>query len=344
MDEGEDIPALFYLEHVVADGRILKNGQQQVVSQKLQFVEINAEGIPQNAGPAPYLDYRPLTETEQATIWPEIDNPEWLRQDFEKPVIAYTIQYLVPQHIQDVKTQRLALINKVEREVAIRLRRAMTYWDSKAESLKHQEKAGKRNAKLNLAKAMAKTEAEAEELSDRLQRRLQQLAQEREFATLPPVVKGGALVIPKGHLCRLMGVELDESSVPIGRTEVEQMAMAAVMAAEQRLGWVPRDVSAIRGLGYDVESKDPESGSLIFIEVKGRWHLKHQVTVTRNEILCSRNEPDKFCLALVEIDKNGARPPVYLKRCQLGDPSFTLNSGNCDIRRSIESAQEVMHP
>lgn len=340
MDEGDNLRALFYLEHVVKDGRTLRSSQQQVISQKLQFVEINAEGNPQNAGPAPYLDYRPLTEAEQAAIWPEIEGSDWLRQDFEKPVMAYAIQYLVPQHVQDVKTQRLALIDKVEREVTIRLRRAMTYWDSKAESLKLQERAGKRNAKLNSAKAMAK----AEELSDRLRRRLRQLAQEREIATLPPVVKGGALVIPKGRLQALMGLAKPDDSAPFGRAEIEQMAMAAVIAAEKRLGRDPRDVSATRGLGYDIESKDPDSGSLVFIEVKGRWHLKDQVTVTRNEILCSRNEPDKFCLALVEIDENGAKPPIYLKRCQLGDPSFSLNSGNYDMRRLIESAQEVMHP
>ena len=46
-------------------------------------------------------------------------------------------------------------------------------------------------------------------------------------------------------------------------------AMEAVMAKERRLGREPRDVSQDRR-GYDVESKDPASGQLYFLEVKGR--------------------------------------------------------------------------
>ena len=45
--------------------------------------------------------------------------------------------------------------------------------------------------------------------------------------------------------------------------------MDAVMAAERRLGYVPRDVSAEK-LGYDIESAVPGTGRLRFIEVKGR--------------------------------------------------------------------------
>ncbi len=41
-------------------------------------------------------------------------------------------------------------------------------------------------------------------------------------------------------------------------------------SAEKELGRIPRDVSAERGIGYDIESKDPETGSLYFIEVKGK--------------------------------------------------------------------------
>ena len=59
-DDGEELRALFYLEHAVQDGRIGRGGQLQVVSQRLQFVEIDRNGQASDAGPAPYLDYRPV--------------------------------------------------------------------------------------------------------------------------------------------------------------------------------------------------------------------------------------------------------------------------------------------
>src|SRR5262249_11223830 len=56
-DPGEQVRVLFYLEHAIQDGRVTRSGEQQVVSQRLQFVEIDANGVTRDAGPAPYLDY-----------------------------------------------------------------------------------------------------------------------------------------------------------------------------------------------------------------------------------------------------------------------------------------------
>ena len=52
-DDGEDTRALFYLEHAVQDGRIARGGGQLVVSQRLQFAEIDRAGAIRDAGPAP---------------------------------------------------------------------------------------------------------------------------------------------------------------------------------------------------------------------------------------------------------------------------------------------------
>lgn len=40
---------------------------------------------------------------------------------------------------------------------------------------------------------------------------------------------------------------------------VEQLAMNAVVEAEKALGRMAKDVSAQRGLGYDIESIEPSS-------------------------------------------------------------------------------------
>jgi len=180
-------------------------------------------------------------------------------------------------------------------------------------------------------------------LADRLQRRQAALARQREITTLSPIVKGGALVIPAGLLRRLSEDETgvaDLSVDPAMRKKVERLAMEAVMEAERGLGRIPRDVSDQRGIGYDIESKNPETGQLYFVEVKGRAEARNTVTITRTEILCSRNEPDKFRLALVVVGDRGPQPPRYARDLPFGEPDFAETSRSYDLSRLLETAGE----
>ncbi len=86
--------------------------------------------------------------------------------------------------------------------------------------------------------------------------------------------------------------------------------MRAVIAAEQGLGYLVRDVSAEK-CGYDVESRTPTTGMLRFIEVKGRTVGAETVTITKNEILTGLNKPEQFILAIVEVDGDAAQPPKF---------------------------------
>jgi predicted nucleotidyltransferase len=54
--------------------------------------------------------------------------------------------------------------------------------------------------------------------------------------------------------------------------------------------------------GFDIRSRDPITGDLYFVEVKGRVAGATTVTVTKNEILTGLNKPDRFVLALVAVD------------------------------------------
>lgn len=94
--------------------------------------------------------------------------------------------------------------------------------------------------------------------------------------------------------------------------DVENIAMDAVMAAERALGREPRDVSAAK-VGYDIESRDPRTGSLHFIEVKGRRSDGDAVIVTRNEMLTGLNKPEFYVLAVVLVDRGFAREPLYVR-------------------------------
>jgi hypothetical protein len=114
--------------------------------------------------------------------------------------------------------------------------------------------------------------------------------------------------------------------------------MQAVMDAERRLGFIPRDVSGEK-LGYDVESAIPNTGLLRFIEAKGRVNGAATVTVTKNEILTGLNRPEDFILALVLLDADRARVH-YVRRPFEKEPDFKATSVNYDLKALLALATE----
>jgi superfamily II DNA or RNA helicase len=318
-DPGDKPRLLFYLEHAVQDARKTRSGTYQVVSQRLQFVEVGPDGAYRDAGMAPYLDYRGATADERAALH-KVTGADWLKDDWEHKVLAFALRALVPRHIEEVRRQRVPLVDKVEEQVKARLQKEINFWDRRAQDLKAQEAAGKQT---RLPSRVA--EDRANRLSDRLQTRLRALKDERTIMPQPPRVVGGALVVPLGLLRMHHAAEAaPPASEPdvAAREEVERLAMEAVMAAERALGREPRDVSAEKGRGHDIESRDPKTGDLYFIEVKGRALGADNVTLTRTEVLCGLNVPDRFRLAVAVIENGAARAPVYVTELDWGQPGF----------------------
>lgn len=203
--------------------------------------------------------------------------------------------------------------------------------------LKEEELAGRVNARINSARARQR----ADELQSRLERRMQELEQERQLAPKPPVVVGGALIVPVGLLQRLKG-ERDEGAEPAtfarDRDHVESLAMATVMEAERHLGRDPRDVHE-ENRGYDIESGIPGTGRLLFLEVKGRAAGARTVTITKNEILTALNKPDEFLLAIVPVDGEVAGAPRYVRRPFQREPDFGVTSVNYDLDDLLARAE-----
>jgi superfamily II DNA or RNA helicase len=307
---------LVTLEHAIRDGRPGRHGQPSVVSRRMQFVMIDEQGKTVDAGPAPYLDFRPLRPDETEAAHKLLD-AEWLKGDIEKTAMHFAIAQLVPEHLRETRERRLAEIDRVEGEVRARLRREISYWDGRAEELALREQAGK-GGRLNSGNARAY----AQTLTERLDRRLRQLSEERDIQALPPQVKGAALVMPIGMLRPRTGSAPDGfAEDALARQEVERLAMEAVLAAERTLGREPRDVSAAK-VGYDIESRDANSGHLHFIEVKGRIDGADSITVTTNEMLVALNAGERFILAIVPVSDGGfAQRPVYVRRPFEGAPA-----------------------
>ncbi len=332
-DPGTDIRALFYLEQSIHDAQTTRSGDRRVISQEVHFVEIDAQGRVRNAGSAPYLDYRAATADEIAQVQPHLE-AEWLSgEHLEHVASSYAIEALVPRHLARVRERREELINKTMAAVKERLTKEINYWDFRAHQLRLEEKAGKPNARMNSQRAQQR----ADELAARLQRRMEELELERQISASPPVIVGGALIVPAGLLWA--------GNVPADirdRRITEQIAMRAVMEAEIALGNAPRDVSA-DNLGYDIESRDGRTGQLRFIEVKGRREEAETVTVTYNEIRALCNRPDTGILALVEIDGDGTpHPPRYVRRAFTREPEFPIASVNVDLRELLDMSEEPL--
>jgi hypothetical protein len=322
---------LFYLEQSIRDARTLRSGTPgayRVVSREVHFVEVNMAGDVRVGGGAPYLDYRPATDEEcaqLAALQPALFSAEQFGAAQERIATAYAINQLVPRHLEEVRRNRLELIAKTEAAVNERLTKEINYWDHRANELREHERAGRPNARLNWQKAKQR----ADELAARLDRRMSGLQQEKEIVAEPPIISGGTLIVPIGLL---LG---DRTPPEVLDTRItEQIAMHAVMDCERRLGHDPRDVSADK-LGYDIESRDPASGELRFIEVKGRWAGADTVTVTRNEILCALNVPEQFILALVLVGECQAASTCYIRKPFTKEPDADVSSVNYDLHQLL---------
>ena len=76
---------LFYLEHAIQDASLTRSGERRVISKRMLYVELDADGATRHVHYAPYLDYRPLAEDEPkgAEI---LDRPEcgWITRQLEQ--------------------------------------------------------------------------------------------------------------------------------------------------------------------------------------------------------------------------------------------------------------------
>jgi superfamily II DNA or RNA helicase len=324
-----DPRVLCLLEHEITDGRTTRKGDPITVSKRMQFVELGPDGTMRDAGPAPYLDYRPPTDGEAAAIAPLLDDP-WLTSDLESVAVSHAIGTVSPKHLAEVRDRTERLVDRTIRAVHDRLTHEINYWDLRYVTLQDEEAKGK---KTRLSSEMAKRRRD--DLQRRLEERTRELELQKRLAPRKPVLKGAMLVVPAAMLTTSGDGDDDETPTAEERRRIELVAMEAVMRRERALGNEPRDVSR-ENVGYDIESRVPgvPPGTLRMIEVKGRVAGSRTVTVTRNEILTAKNSPDKWILALVEVDDDETDVTYLIEPFRnLQDPDFSVASVNFLIDR-----------
>ena len=332
-DPGLEIRVLFTLEHSIRDGSSLPGGEGRVISRRMLYVEVDAEGKTRHLHNAPYLDYRPLADGEPG-LEEILARPEcaWITRDLEQQARGEAIAHIVPEHVSEVRDRRMASVGKTRSAVKERLTKEITYWDHRAEQLRLEEQAGKAGARLNSGEARRR----ADDLQDRMQRRMAQLDREEQISALPPSVIGGVVVVPAGLIAALSGRPEPRESPDTQASAAR--ARAAVMEVERGLGFEPVD-REFEKLGYDIESRVPGTGRLRFIEVKGRATGEDSVTVTKNEILTAFNKPDDFILAIVEFLEDGRHRVHYLRQPFQREPDFGVTSVNYRMAELIARAE-----
>ena len=283
---------------------------------------VDPDGDTRSAGYAPYLDARPAGPDEVALVRPLLGE-DWLRQDLEQFGRDYAIAEAVPDHLNEVRERTTERVTKAMGAVKERLTREVDFWDNRANVLREQMEAGKQ-PKMNPDRARAR----AEDLAGRLKRRLADLQAEEQLHALPPVVVGGALIVPIGLIREIQGEHPPDHVHETA--EVERRAVDAVLAAEARLGRKATEM-AHNNPGYDVRSLTPD-GHLLFIEVKGRIAGAETVTITRNEILHGLNKPDHFILALVQVDHDDTAHVRYVTHPFAGTEDMYFNVTSVNYR------------
>ncbi|HNQ78439.1 MAG TPA: helicase-related protein [Acidobacteriota bacterium] len=335
-DWSDKARVLFSIEHAIQDASITPSGEQRVISRRVLFVEMDETGSCKGINYAPYLDYRPLKKDEpsieEIVACPEL---KWITKELENKALGHAIANVAPGHLNEVMTNRIEWIKKARAAVKDRLAKEINYWDHRAQELKYQEQAGKTNAKINSQEAQRR----ANELAARLDKRIKELDREEQISSRPPVVLGGFVVVSAGLLAKITGKEseIKEANSPDTQAAAAK-AREMVMEAERRLGYEPVD-RELDKLGYDIESRDPKTGRLRFIEVKGRISGATTVTVTKNEVLYSLNQPDNFILAIVQFFEDMDPTVHYIRQPFKREPDFGVTSVNYDFAELLKKAE-----
>ena len=128
-----------------------------------------------------------------------------------------------------------------------------------------------------------------------------ELEREQHITSGVPTVTTGLIIVPIGLITQLRNPAKPTPASTVTDTQAAAArARAVVMECERLLKYEPTDRETDK-IGYDIESVDPRTGAMRFIEVKGRVSGADSITVTRNEILTSFNAPQNYYLAIVEF-------------------------------------------
>lgn len=308
-DESDEPYALVALEHSIRDGELTAEGQPRVVSREAQFVKIFRDGRTVDAGFAPHINMRAANDDEGSLIDAMLED-DWFEQNLEEQATSHAIAKIAPLHKSRIEHDRIPRLERTRDEVHRRLTSEINHWDGRYLQLKAKEDAGKQ-PKMNAIDAQRR----AEELQARLNERQAEITRQMHLTSSPPTVCSGAFVVPVNALRKAAGD--DSRPDQASRERIDRLAVDAVLAAERSLGRDPVEMPH-NNAGYDVRSyvldeQGNRTGDSFFIEVKGKGLGQSTVTISATQINMSFNVPDKWILAIVQVDGEETLPPRYIR-------------------------------
>ncbi len=324
---------LYYLEHQIDDERRKSDGSNEIVSKQLNFVYLTKSGKIITAGYAPYLDCRVPNKGE---VDANLIKEGWIQKSPEKKVIDHALSNIIPKEFKNIKLRRTEYIQKTINAVKDRLSKEIIYWDKKANELKEKELGGTQRGGFNSGKARQN----ADELESRMKKRIDDLEKQKKLINKQPFVVGGALVLPESMISNISTFAADAEA----RKKIEGIAMNKVIEIEKKLGRTPEDVSE-KNFGWDIESIDPKTKEIYFLEVKGRQKGAKEVTVSSNEIKTGKNvaeeNPDQYILAVVEVNNDKPSEPQYIREPFKGlEINFETTSVNLNLNKILKRAEK----
>jgi superfamily II DNA or RNA helicase len=312
-DSGDQMRLLVAVTQEITDG----HAPARTIAKRFAFAEITPTGATP-AGQARYLDYQPADDSERAAAIQALATQPWLNAGTETLALDWAAGQDMPELLAATRDQVAGRVGHTRRLVRQRLLQEINYWDARHGELLEAETAG-RHLKIRPETAQRR----ARDLEGRLERRLADLDRDEDLTPRPPIVAGGALVVPQGLLGRLSGRAPEPGLTAVDTTETDRRAVAAVLAAETALGRHPRPMPH-NNPGYDIESRT-DDGHLIFIEVKGRVAGGEEFWVTKTEALLGKNAGSLSRLALVSVHPHG---PHLDEVRYLVDPFHDIDFGD----------------
>lgn len=291
----------------------LKDGTGKLID-KLYILLSYQDGKWSVSDSMPFLDFKLTNEIY-------VTKPDLVEQAFQtaiKTAVNPRISEFEKIRKQDTAASKKAVVQRLKQEI--------NYWDNEVFTIQVDKEQDPETMQKGIRKAVRR----ANELQNRLVKR------ESEFEKLQEITADHLRLITSFKV--LAGIA-DSQEQTADTKLMEEIGMGAVMQIEMELGNIPKDVSK-ENVGYDIESRCGK-GQLRFIEVKARKHGSKTVTVTKNEILASLNQQDRYILAIVDVDEN-RRTVTYLRRPFVNMPDFSSVSTDFNIRQLSKQAEVGM--
>ncbi|MDV6298138.1 helicase-related protein [Dietzia maris] len=275
----------------------VSDGSGNAVSKRFEFVTVDAHGLIDAGGVAPYLDAEPLPGVAGPDGDPrvtELLEAPWLRGGTVDQLTRWASAHLLPEHLAAVRLRVEPRVAKAKREVRDRMTETINFLDFKATDLEESPGRGRASKR----RTPERLRADMEELIARRDARLTELDSQSVVRAESVTVDGAALLVPADWVCPVVPAHARETE------ETDRRAVAAVMAAERKLGRMPVE-QAHNNEGYDILSEGTD-GRGVFIEVKGRIAGADTFFFSKSQVLCGKNMEAQYRLALVSVSPDNA--------------------------------------